>query len=360
VEIIPLLKRLSQATGVSGYEDGVRDVVLDALAPYADEIKTDTLGNVVALKRGSAPEPRPTLMIATHMDEIGLIVSEVEKGFIHFQQVGGYDDRVLLGQEVTVHGRRDLPGIVGSRPPHVLPAGERDKAIPSDKLLIDVGLAEDEIKAWVRVGDLVTMRAEPIELQGNLLAGKALDNRASVTAAAVCLEELGRTRHAWDVYAVVTVQEEVNYAGAYTGAYSLNPDVGIAVDVTFGKQPNTPDEHTYELGKGPVLAIGPNFHPKIQQALMDAAKSIEMDYQIEPEARPGGTDAYALQITRQGIPTGQISIPLRNMHTPVETVSVKDVERVGRLLATFAARLDAGFLDTLAWDLGLDSGEETE
>ena len=355
-----MLKRLSEASGVSGYEDLVRDIVLDAFAPHADEVSTDALGNVIALKKGTGPEPRPTLMIATHMDEIGLIVSEVEKEFIHFQQVGGYDDRVLLGQEVTVHGRRDLPGVIGARPPHVLPAAERDKPIPSDKLLIDVGLSQPELKELVRIGDLVTMRAETIELQGNLLTGKALDNRASVVAAAVCLDELERLRHTCDVYAVITVQEEVGVKGAITSAYALNPDVGIAVDVTFGKQPNTPDEHTYDLGKGPVVAIGPNFHPKVQQGLMDAAKSIEMDYQIEPEARPGGTDAYAVQITRQGIPTGQISIPLRNMHTPVETVSIKDVERVGRLLATFAARLDAGFLGTLAWDLGLDDGDDTE
>ncbi|MBN1659953.1 MAG: M42 family metallopeptidase [Anaerolineae bacterium] len=358
MEIISLLKRLSEAAGVSGYEDHVRDIVLDVFTPYADEIRTDTLGNVIALKKGTAPEPRPTLMIATHMDEIGLIVSEVEKTFLHFQQVGGYDDRVLLGQEVTVHGRRDLPGVIGARPPHVLPPAERDKPIPSDKLLIDVGLSEEEMSGLVRIGDLVTMRVSAIELQGNLLTGKALDNRASVVAAAVCLEELGRLRHAWDVYAVITVQEEVGVKGAITSAYHLDPDVGIAVDVTFGKQPNTPDERTYDLGKGPVIALGPNYHPKVQQALIDAAKSIEMDYQIEPEARPGGTDAYALQITRQGIPTGQVSIALRNMHTPVETVSIKDVERVGRLLAAFAARLDAGFLDSLAWDLGLD--DETE
>jgi len=203
------------------------------------------------------------------------------------------------------------------------------------------------------------MRAAAVELHGDLLAGKALDNRASVVAATVCLETLGQMRHTWDVYAVVTVQEEVGVKGAITSAYALDPHVGIAVDVTFGKQPNTPDERTFDLGKGPVIAIGPNYHPKIQQALVDAAQSIEMSYQIEPDERPGGTDAYALQITRQGVPTGLISIPLRNMHTPVETVSVKDVERVGRLLATFAARLDANFLDSLAWDLGLDKDDPT-
>jgi len=253
VDIVPLLKRLSEASGISGYEREVRDIVREVFGRHADEVRIDTLGNVVALKRGAASEPRPSLMIATHMDEIGLIISALEEGFLHFQQVGGYDDRVLLGQEVVVHGRRKLPGIIGARPPHVLAQAEREKPIPSDKLLIDVGLTPDELARVVRVGDLVTMNRSFVELKGGMAAGKALDNRVSVAAAALCLEELSRTRHWWDVYAVATVQEEVGLKGAVASAYGLQPDVGIAVDVTFAKQPSTPDEHTYELGKGPTI-----------------------------------------------------------------------------------------------------------
>jgi putative aminopeptidase FrvX len=357
VEIVPLLKRLSEASGVSGYEDEIRGIVQEAFAPYADELRTDALGNVIALKRGDGTEPRPTIMLATHMDEIGLVVSALEDGFLHFQQVGGYDDRVLLGQEVVVHGRRDLSGIIGARPPHVLPPSERNNPIPYDKLLIDVGLDEEELSGLVRVGDLVTMKQELVELKGGLVSGKALDNRASVAAAAVCLEELSHLRPTWDLYAVATSQEEVGLKGAITSSYDLHPDVGIAVDVTFGKQPVTPDEYTYELGKGPVIGVGPNFHPKLQQALVDTARSLEMSYQIEPAARVGGTDAVALQISREGIPTALLSIPLRSMHTPVETASVKDIERVGRLLAAFIGRLDQDFLSSLAWDLELDEEE---
>jgi putative aminopeptidase FrvX len=358
VDIVPLLKRLSEASGVSGYEHNVREIVQEAFAHYADEVRTDALGNVIALKKGAGAAPHPTIMLATHMDEIGLIVSDLEDGFIHFQQVGGYDDRVLLGQEVMVHGHRDLPGIIGARPPHVLPAGERNKPIPSDRLLIDVGLTDEELPLLVRVGDLITMNQELVELKGGLISGKALDNRASVAAAAVCLEELTRIHHLWDVYAVATVQEEVGLKGAITSSYGLHPDVGIAVDVTFGKQPGTPDEYTYELGRGPTISCGPNFHPGLQQALVQTAKSLEMSYQLEPAASVGGTDAVAIQISREGIPTGLLSIPLRNMHTPVETVSVKDVERVGRLLAAFIGRLDENFLPSLAWDLGPDEEEE--
>ncbi len=358
MEIVPLLKRLSEANSVSGYEAEVRKIVQEAFEPYADEVRTDTMGSVIALKRGTGPEPRPTVMLATHMDEIGLIVSEIEKGFIHFQQVGGYDDRVLLGQEVLVHGRRKLTGIIGARPPHVLPASERDKPIPYEKLLIDVGLPAEELCQVVQVGDLITMNQELVELRNDLVSGKALDNRVSVAAAAVCLEELARIRHHWDVYAVATVQEEVGLKGAITSAYGLHPDVGIAIDVTFGKQPATPDEYTYELGKGPTVGCGPNFHPKLQDAILEAARALEMNVHVEPAARVGGTDAVAIQISREGIPTGLLGIPTRNMHTPIETVSVKDVERVGRLLAVLIGRMDENFLSSLAWDLGLDEEEE--
>jgi putative aminopeptidase FrvX len=358
VDIVPVLKRLSEAYGVSGYEHEVRDIIREEFGRHADRVRVDTLGNVIALKRGIGSEPRSAIMLATHMDEIGLIVSELEKGFIRFQQVGGYDDRVLLGQEVLVHGRRDLPGTIGARPPHGLPPSKRDKPIPHDKLLIDVGLSPEELPKLVRVGDLITMNRELVELKGERVAGKALDNRVSVVAAIVCLEELARVRHRWDVYAVATVQEEVGLKGAITSAFGLQPDIGIAVDVTWARQPGAPDEYTYELGKGPTIGCGPNFHPKLQEVLVETAKSLEMSYHLEPVARMSGTDAVAIQISREGIPAALIAIPERNMHTPVEIVSVKDIERAGRLLAAFIGRLDEGFLDSLAWDLGL--GEETE
>jgi putative aminopeptidase FrvX len=358
VDIVPVLRRLSESSGVSGYEHQVRDLIREELGRFADEIRTDALGNVIAVKRGTGPEPRPAAMIATHMDEIGLIVSDLEEGFIHFQQVGGYDDRVLLGQEVTVHGRCDLVGIIGARPPQFLPGNERDKPIPYDNLRIDVGLTPEELAKQVRVGDLVTMNRKLVELKGGLVAGKALDDRASVVAAAVCLEELSRMRHLWDVYAVATVQEEMGYQGSITSTYGLEPDIGIAVDVTFAKQPGTPDEHTQELGKGPTIGCGPNFHPKLQEALAETARNLEISAPLEPAERPGGTDAFAIQISRGGIPAALLSIPLRSMHTPVETVAIKDVERTGRLLAAFVARLDETFLQSLAWDLGLDDEAE--
>ena len=354
MEIIPLLKRLSEAHGVSGYEQEIREIVQEAFGPYADEVKTDTLGSVIALRRGVGPEPRPAVMIAAHLDEIGLIVSEIEDGFIHFEQVGGYDDRVLVGQELLVHGRRQLAGMIGARPPHVLASSERDKTIPYTKLLIDVGLPPATVSELVRVGDLITMKRDLVELQGGLVAGKALDNRASVAAVAVCLSELSRLRHEWDVYAVATAQEEVGVKGAIASTYALQPKIGVALDVTWATQPGVPDDLTFELGKGPVIGYGPNFHPRLVDAFVDAAQALEMSYHLEPTPRPGGTDAYAMQLSREGIPAALISIPARNMHTPVETVAVKDVERAGRLVAAFISRLDDKSLGKLTWDLGLD------
>jgi len=169
---------------------------------------------------------------------------------------------------------------------------------------------------------------------------------------------LNRLRHDWDVYAVATVQEEMGLKGAITSTFALEPDIGIAIDVTWAKQPGAPDELTFELGKGPTINIGPNFHPVLQQALVKTANAIEMGHHLEVAERPAGTDGAAIQISQEGIPTALLSIALRNMHTPVETVSIKDIERTGRLAAAFVGTLDGEFLDSLVWDLGLEDGEE--
>jgi endoglucanase len=331
----------------------VREIVFEEFGRHADQVRSDVMGNVIALKQGQDPEA-PALMLAAHMDEIGLMVMSLDEGFIRVRSVGGFDDRVLIGQEVMVHGRRELPGIIGSRPPHVLPPDQRDKPIALQELLIDVGLPPDQIGNLVQVGDLISFRRPLTELQGGLVTGKAFDNRASVATLAMCLELLSQVRHAASVYAVATVQEEVGLKGAVTSAYDLRPNLALAVDVTFGRQPGTPDDQTFELGKGPTIDRGPNFHPRIVQALFDTAKELEIPVQTELAARVGGTDAVALQISREGIPTGLVSLPLRNMHTPVETLAVKDIDRAARLLAGFASRVDAAFMDSLVYDLGLD------
>jgi putative aminopeptidase FrvX len=348
VETIPLLKQLSETPGLAGAEGPIREAVRSLWSPLVDEVREDGLGNLIALRHGSGPAPRPRLMLAAHMDEIGLRVTGIEQGFLRVTAVGGSDLRVLPGALVVVHGRRDLPGVVGMRPPHVTPADERDKAIPWDELFVDVGLPEDQVRAQVRVGDPISFERELVELKNGLVAGKALDNRASAAALTLALEQLARTRHAWDIVAVATVQEEVGLYGAITSAYGVAPTLALAVDVTFADQSNYSDEHTFAIGKGPAIAIGPNFHPHIVERLKKTADALEIPYHIEPTPGRSGTDAWAIQVSREGVPTGLLSIPVRYMHQPVEVVAARDVERTARLMAAFAAELEPAYRP--AWE----------
>jgi len=340
-DTVKLLKDLSEASGVAGHEGPVRDLIIQELTPLTDEITTDRLGNVIALKRGTGAEPRPRIMLATHMDEIGLMVLQIEAGFLRFVPVGGFDPRVLLGQEVLVHGRQPLPGVIGSRPPHVVSAEEREKPVPLEELFIDVGLTEAQVRELVQVGDVVTLAQPFVELKGKgrLACGKAFDNRTSVTALILTLETLAGLRHSWDIYAVATVQEEVGLRGAITSTYGIAPDLGIAIDVTQGDMPGVSETETMKLGEGPAIGLGPNFHPAVHARLVQTAQTHEIPHQIDPAPRPAGTDAAAMQITRAGIPTGLLSIPLRYMHTVVEVVALPDIERTARLLAHLIAEL---------------------
>jgi len=349
MEVIPLLKQLSEADGIAGHEEPVRELLRRTWQPFVDEVREGKLGSLIALKRGTGSEPRPKLMLAAHMDEIGLMVTGIEKGFLRITHVGGTDRRVLLGLEVTVHGRRDLPGVVATRPPHVLPQEERKKTVPWDKLFVDVGLPAEEVERLVTVGDLISIRCEMAELKNRRVAGKAMDDRACVAAVTLALEQLSGVRHAWDVFAVATVQEEVGLKGAITAAYGVAPDLAVALDVTFGRHPGVSEVDTVLLGEGPAIGIGPNFHPGLVTRLKEVAEAREIPYQIDPIPGRSGTDAWAIQVTREGVPTALISVPVRYMHQPVETLAVQDVERAGRLLAAFIAGLEVDFMERLAW-----------
>jgi putative aminopeptidase FrvX len=351
MEVMSFLRELSEAGGVSGYEDSIRELVIRQFGQFANEVRTDRLGNVIALRQGEGSGERPRVMLAGHMDEIGLMVTQLKDGFLHFTTVGGIDPRVLLGQEVIVHGRRDLPGIIGSRPPHVLPAAERQKPLPAKKLFIDLGLSHGEVAQLVQVGDLVTIHRRLIELKSGWVAGKGLDDRAAVAAIGFCLSELSRMRHQWDVYAVATVQEEVGLRGAITSTYHIMPQVGIAIDVGFGAVPGQPEGVSIDMDKGPAITFGGNIHPHVHKGLVEAAKALEIPHQIEAVPGRTGTDAWAMQVTQEGVPTGLLSIPLRYMHTSVETLVIRDLERTGRLLAGFISRLDDSFLRALCGQL---------
>ncbi|MGC9350083.1 MAG: M42 family metallopeptidase [Anaerolineae bacterium] len=344
METLDLLRTLTEVAGPPGLENSIREHIEELWSPLVDEIRTDRLGNLIALQVGDGAEPRPSVMVAAHMDEIGLIVTGIEGEFLRVQGLGGFDRRVLMGLEVRVHGRRELVGVVGSRPPHVLPSSERDKVLPWHELYVDVGMPAEALADLVRIGDHITVHQRLAALKNKRAAGKAMDNRASVAAVTLALELLQRYRHAWDVYAVATVQEEVGIKGAITSAYQLSPDLAIALDVTFAKQHDDSKPGAFELGKGPTIGIGPNFHPQVVDRLKEVAATNEIPTEIEPLPGSSGTDAWRIQVAREGIPTGLISIPVRYMHQPVEMVDLRDVERAGRLLACFVADLDVGDL----------------
>ena len=345
------LRALVEAHGPPGHEGPIRDLLREAWGPLVETLDQDRLGSLIATKPATRPvEPRRRIMLAAHMDEIALMVTGVLDGFLTVQRVGGIDPRILPAQPVLVHGRQALPGIVAARPPHLLTPAARTRYTPIDELLIDVGLAEADVKALVRVGDLVTLDVPMVNLLGSRVACKAMDDRSCVAAVTVCLHELQGMHHGWDVVAVATVQEERGLHGAKTSAHHVAPDIAIALDVTFAAQPGVDSDVSAELGGGPAIGIGPNFHPKLLAQIRETAKRHEIKLQDDVLPGNSGTDAWAIQVAREGVPTALLEVPIRSMHSPVETADIRDIERAGRLLAHFIADLDADFLQTIQWD----------
>jgi endoglucanase len=349
-DILPFLKELLSAPGLSGNEAPIRELITNTWRPFVDEMSVSRLGSLHALRRGHGPEPRPRVLLAAHMDAIGLMVTGVKAGLLHFTQIGGIDARILPGQRVLVHGREPLTGVVVQPPDRLLPPGSGEKPVAMEHLLVDVGLAAERVAGLVRPGDLISFDQPPIELSGDVICGHSLDNRASIAAVTVCLHELQTRLQQWDVYAVATSQEEETLGGAQTSGFEIHPDLAIVIDVTFAKGPGASDYNTYSLGKGLTLGWGPNAHPNLHSSLKEVADDLEIPYQVELMPRHSGTDAYALQVALEGIPSMVIGIPLRYMHTPVEIVSMKDIRRVGRLLAEYVSRLPVDFMETLSFE----------
>ncbi len=313
------LKHLVESHSPSGHEASIREVIRTAWTPLVDSFEQDGLGSLIGIRRATRPLSTPRkIMLAAHMDEIALMVRDIVDGFLYVQCVAGLDPRVMMAQPVLVHGRQMLPGVVATVPPHALRESERNKYPDAESLMIDVGLPHDEVVRLVRIGDLVTPDTPLLEMEGDHLVGKAMDDRACVAIVTAALHHLQDMHHSWDVYAVATVQEETGLFGAGTAAYHINPDAAIA--------------------------LGANIHPRLYEHLTATAKKYEIKYQVDPIAGATGTDAWSIQIAREGIPTALLELPLRNMHSPIETVNLKDMERAARLLAYAIAGLDETFL----------------
>jgi endoglucanase len=344
------LIELSEAPGVSGYEAATREIVRRAWDGLADEYSVDGLGTLLAVRRGRGKAPRKRVLVTGHMDEIGLMVTRIEGEYLRFTNVGGIDRRVLISQPVVVHGTRDLPGLIGSRAPHLLPADERSRYPAYDDLVIDTGLSAAQLRRLVRIGAPITFAQKAARLADGSICGKAMDNRSSVATLTLLLHELQTRSHTWDVLVAATVLEEVGLIGGQTIAWRTQPDIAIVIDTNWATGNGVGEDEGFKLGGGPTLIIGPNAHPRLFNLIMDRAKALEIDVHPEAAPRHSGTEAWAIQVSRDGVPAAILSIPIRNMHMPVEIVDPKDIERVARLVAEFITSLDDQTLDKLALD----------
>jgi putative aminopeptidase FrvX len=336
-----LLDKLLRIGAPSGHE-GPAAAIWREEAAFAS-LSADGLGSSIA----RIGDGELLLAVVGHIDEIGLVVTHIdEKGYLYFTSIGGWDPQILVGQRVEVLARDGtVPGGVGRKPLHLLDGDQRKKVVELKSLHIDIGAADrDEAAALVRVGDPVVMAAEPVHLAGGRLMSRAMDNRLG---AYVALEALRRCHErgalSGSFAAIAAVQEEVGLFGARTSAFEVRPDLAVAVDVTHGTDAPGVDEKeigSHPLGSGPAIGRGSTLSPKVFELLVETAEEAGIDYTVNASGRSTGTDADAIQISRSGIPTGLVSIPLRYMHSPVELVDLADVEATVELIAAFAERLD--------------------
>lgn len=336
MNIVETLQSLCAIPAVSGWEVQAAERIQAYLRPYCDTVSADAFGNVYGFRR-CANDDAPTVLLDAHFDQIGFLVTEVlDHGFLRFASVGGVDPRMLLGNEVTILADTPLHGVIACMPPHLLQAGEANKAVSIDQMWIDTGLLN--AKDQIRVGTPVVFAQEPALLSNHILSSKCLDDRAGIAAIFGALELLQEPEQpplAYHVAVLISAQEEVTGLGASIGTFAIQPQYGIAIDVTHGKTPDGPSEGVFELGSGVSIGMGPNLNRALTQALIKTAKAEDIPYTQEVMEGNTGTNAWTMQIVAQGVAMGLLSIPQRYMHTPIETIDTDDVHAVSKLIAAF-------------------------
>jgi putative aminopeptidase FrvX len=339
-------KELVEAPSPSGFEQPAQRVIRKALADDVDEVRTDVMGNVVAHIKG--PEGSPRLMLAGHCDEVGFMIKYIDdQGYLFFAPSGGVDAHLVPGQRVTVHtSGGPVPGVVGKRPIHQIEAKDREKVVPFKSQFIDIGCVDKtEAVKLVSIGDPVTFSVGVERLQGSRLTSRALDDKMGAFIVAQVLRQVRRQNNlSVDLYGVSTVQEEVGLRGGATSAYGVQPDIGIAVEVGFASDypdADHKDSGEIRLGKGPIIARGPNINPVLFDLLTTTAQEENIPCQIMGIPRATGTDANVMQLVRGGVATALVSIPLRYMHTPVEVLDWTDLEGAVKLLSALCNRITA-------------------
>ena len=328
-------RELCALSSPSGFEEAVARRAKELLEPLVDEICSDSMGNVLALRRCGKPGARQLLLDA-HLDEVGFIVTEVAEGFLKFSALGGLDERTLPGREVRVLAPEGpLYGVVACLPPHVLTAEQKEQAVEIKNLFIDLGLSQAEAEKRVPIGTPGVFEGPMFDLQGDNFVSKALDDRICAAVVLQVLENLKGEELPCDLAVMFSAQEEVGLRGAAPGAFRLAPDWCIAVDVTHARTPDAPKGETFEAGKGCTVGVGPNATRAMTKAIMDAAKEQEIPYSVEVMPRSSGTNGWAIQITRQGVATAIVSVPVKYMHSPVEAASLADAEAAADLITAF-------------------------
>ncbi len=338
-ESLKFLEKLLHAPSPSGYEQPAQRVFRDYVAPFCDELTTDVMGNVFGRISGKGKD-LPRVMIVGHTDEIGLQVKYIDdKGFLYFAAVGGVDAHLTPGKRVNVHAvAGPLAGVIGKKPIHLMDTKDRETVVKLESQYIDIGAADKKAaQKLVRVGDAVTFESSFTRLQGDRVASRGFDDKAGcfVVAEVLRLVAASGKKMPLDLYGVSSVQEEIGLRGGTTSCYTINPDVGICVEVDFATdQPDVEKKHNGEvaLGKGPILARGANINPHLFELLQTAADKEKISIQHTATPRATGTDANVMQISRGGVATALVKIPLRYMHTPVETISLGDLEGAARLI----------------------------
>lgn len=331
-ELKELIFQLCAAPGTPGDENTAAQVAVSELSKYG-EAKIDKMGNVVAKLGKSGAKTH--IMLDAHMDQIGLIVTEItENGFLRVDRCGGVDRRVLPGSPVTIYGREVLTGIVCCTPPH-LSDGSEDKVEPIDKMAVDAGLSKEEAEKLIQPGDRIILNSTPKSLIGSRITSAALDDRAGVASLIRCAELLSGTELNCELTILCSGREEVGGQGAVTGTYSINPTQAIAVDVSFAEQPDVPAEKSNKLGGGPMIGIAPPLNRAMTDRMIAILKKNDMPFMLEVMGGSTGTNSDEIAVTRTGVPTVLLSIPLRYMHTPVEVIDLEDVENTARLMAEY-------------------------
>ena len=337
------LKSILTTPSVTGFEEPVQQIVREYIAPFADSIRTDVHGNLIAARNPDAPL---RIMLAGHCDQIGLMVNYIDKeGYIYVVTVGGWDVQNLVGIRVKIWTTKGpIDGVIGKKPIHLIDDEDRKKVPKIKDLWVDIGAKDkEEAEHVVSVGDPITVELECRELLNNLIAAPATDDKAGVWVIMEALRRIDPAKLKVGVFAVSTVQEEIGVRGAITSAYGIDPHIGIATDVTFATDCPTIEKKEngdVKLGGGPVITRGPNITTKLANALLGIAQQHEIPVQIIAEGKVTGTDARAIQINRSGVATALISIPNRYMHTPVEVISLHDIDYAADLMARYCESVE--------------------